>query len=154
MALATQVTNRTKTQHLVNLTNPNDRTATTVDTAYLDYAVTDVQADFEIEAEVEYDDTEPMHVSVGVQGVIAKLLMYAESGGAGGTGEDAHTRWISRLRKLRSVTSRARVSPVTRSPLTPSDEQIDDEVVRPAFDRERFKRIAPGTSEGPTPFGE
>ena len=79
--LETDTTNRISTKRLVQLTNPEVGTATTVNTTLLALAVTDVQADFQLLGGAAYDAANPIHVSVGITGVIAKLHEWTGNGG-------------------------------------------------------------------------
>ena len=141
MALSDEVIARYGDQYLVNLTNPYLSGPTTVDTTRLTKACDDVEADFEIHAGIEYDGTENIHVSVAVDGVIAKLEVRCGI-------EDAEKNlkdWReNRLKSgLALVTSRDRVGPLTSSQLDQSDETRGRDITRPDFDRSRFKHIVP-----------
>ena len=146
MTLSANVQNRSGTQFLVNLTNPSDPSATTIDTTRLDNGVLDTEADFRIYSGVAYDDTDARHVTVAVEGVIAKLAI--RTGTGGNYARTSHEEFIARLRDLALVTGRDRVSPRTDSVLQPSSEQVADEIVRPEFDWRNFSDLIPG---GPTP---
>lgn len=146
MALADEVTNRYSDQELIELTNPESATATTIDTTYLGRAVTDVQAAFKVHAQIEYDGTVDTHVLTAVDGVIARLRTWARTGGVGNDANSAWQDWVdNQCKPLKSVTSRARVSPVTTSQLTPSAEVADGETRRPVFDEARLRRFTPGS---------
>ena len=141
MSLRSNVEDRYSDQYLINLTNPQNPSATTVNTALLILAATDVQGAFETYAQVVYDDTEAQHVEIGVSMVIAKLKMYSGQGGGDALAE--HDRSIERLKDLSRVTSRARVTPRSKSELVPTNEQIGTETVRPLTDGRRFNDIIP-----------
>jgi len=136
MALAAEVTARYPGSRLIQLTNPGDQSAAAVDATVLGLAVTDVQADFEIIAGIEYDNSEARHVSVAVWGVIAKLAGWSEA--AGSTGVKLHEAWIERLEQLAKVTGRDRVPVTTSSQVTPTDERQTTETVRPWSDHPHF----------------
>jgi len=146
MSLTLNVQNRYGTQFLVNLTNPSDPSATTIDTTRLSNSCTDTEADFKIYAGTIYDDTDARHVTVAVDGVIAKLAV--RTGTGGNYARVTHEEYLERLRHLALVTGRDRISPRTDSVLQPSPEQVGEEVVRPAFDWRRFTDLIPG---GPAP---
>ena len=144
MALATHVQARYATDQLANLTNPNDRTATTVGTTYLGYAVTAAQSDFLTYAHLSYDDTNEEHVEIGCEGVVAHLHKYGAVGAAAGISKELLDDFRARLRQLALGGPRARITPTSTSVLTPSPEQTDaGETVRPDFDRERFRDLIP-----------
>ena len=142
MALSDEVTARYASARLIQLTNPGDQTATTVDTTFLGKAATDVEADFEIIAGVAYDNSEARHVSVGVEGVIAKLYQRGEA--AGGDADARHSAYLDRLAQLAKVTGRNRIIPTTSSVLTPTSERTTtSEVVPPEFDWPNFDDLIP-----------
>jgi phage gp36-like protein len=141
MALAAEVIARYPNSRLVQLTNPGDGSATTVDTTRLGYAVTDAQNEFEDIAGVAYDNSVSKHVTAAVQGVIAFLYLGAESPGAAADKE--YDRFIEMSERVAEVTGRNRVKPTTSSILTPSSEQQGTETVRPDTDRENFDDLIP-----------
>lgn len=141
MALTTHTTNRYSSQRLINLTNPDLPTATSIDSARLGYAADDVEADFLSIVGRAYDDsassgTLEQDIGVGVEGVIAKLMMRS-SGGEGS--RQAHDEYIERLKTLRK-----RVVPKSTSQLTPTPEDRGTgQTVRPHFDRAKFDKFVP-----------
>jgi len=137
MTLATEVQARYPATRLVQLTNPGDESGTTLDATILGYAATDVQADFEIYAGVEYDGTDARHVSVAVEGVMAKLYQRTETPGS--KADKLHDQYIERVRSLGKVTGRNRVTPTSSSVLTPTSEREGTETVRPDSDRPDFE---------------
>ena len=147
MTLAANVQTRYGAQFLVNLTNPADPSATSVNTTVLDAAADDTEADFVIYSGVTYDETpatNPLaaqHVAVGVEGVVAKLAL--RTGTGGNYARTAHDDFIARLRDLALVAGRDRISPRTDSQLTPTPERVGSEVVRPTFDSPRFDDLIP-----------
>lgn len=139
MALWDEVVSRYADSELTQLTNQDDTNATTPNTTRANAAVTDVQAQFKILAGVEFDLTDARHVATGVECVVALLELRAK----GGTTQQRQ-RWEeckTSLRELGAVTGRDRVSPVSSSELTPSDEASPGETVRPAFDDQQFRGI-------------
>lgn len=141
MALADDVTNRYTDQELIESTNPEDGTATTINSTFLGYAVTDVQAEFEIQGIGEYDATDAKHVAVAVEGVMARLKTFARTGKAGGSSNDEWTWWIdNRCKALAKVTGRKRVTAATSTETTQSSELPDGvTTVRPWADSVRFR---------------
>lgn len=140
MALADDVQDRLEDQLLIELTNPDDRTATTINATLLGIAVTDVEGAFELYAEIEYDGTEKTHVMLGVQAVRAALEAYNRLGFLGG---DAWDAMKEELRELAGIGARARVTPQTDSVLTRSSERVDQEIVRPWADRQKLRHVTP-----------
>lgn len=140
MTLAARVTSRYPSQLLVNLTNPNNTAAgTTIDTTKLGLATTDIEADFQIHAGIEYDDDDALHVTVATEGVIARLMEWTGHAGA----EQQKDRYMSRLSDLAKVTGRDRILPSSDSPLVPS-EPTSVFPIRPEFDDEVWDGIVPG----------
>lgn len=140
MTLATDVQARYADQVLVNLTNPGESAPTTVDATRLGLAADDVQADFEIVAGVVYDGTDGRHVSVAVQGVMAKLFRRTSHSSA----DDRETEYFRRLNNLAKVTGRDRLLPSTISLLDPSLDSDDGSTRKPAFDDKVFREVNPG----------
>jgi hypothetical protein len=130
-ALATAVQARVATRRLAQLTRPNDDTASTVDTTYLELAVTDVVAAFETYAMEVFDDTVPRHLALGVMGVVAVLRSWK-----GSDDEDKQlTAWYESLAAMAKTRSRARVLATSSRTATDSPETSS----RPVFDRTRFQ---------------
>ena len=147
--LGYEVEVRYDAQLLIGLTNPNNRAAASVNATTLGYAVTDVEADFEIIAGVQYANDDKRHVNVAIEGVIAKLSMRMNQ--AGERSKNLVDEYLGRLEQLAMVTGRDRLLPLSKSELTPSDEAPDGGTkVRPKFDGSRFWRLKPN---GP-PAGE
>jgi len=141
MGLSTDFQNRFPSNRLKQLTNPGNQAGSSVNTTLIDYAATDVEADFETYAGVEYDSADSRHVSVAVDGVLAKLYQRAETPGSKADG--LHDAYIQRLRDLAKVTGRDRVVPKTTSVLTPTPERDGTETVRPDADRDDFGDLVP-----------
>lgn len=142
MPLTTEVQNRYRTQFLIELTNPNDRGATTVNLAALQEASDDVEADLEVHAGTAYDNNDARHVSAAVRGVVKRLQVYQ-----GKAPDRDITNWQQSLRDgLRLVTGNNRVRPRSSSNLTPAEEAPGGQIVRPFFDPETaFGDLIPGT---------
>ena len=132
MPLANHIQNRLPTQRLVELTQINSRSATTVDAARLTTVAGDVEALFEVLAGIVYDDTDARHIIVGVDGL--EILLQVWKGDS--SSRDRWDRWQTFMRMdFSKVTGRNRVKPKTSSRLTPSEEApVGD--VRPFFDNE------------------
>ena len=141
MALADEVTARYPTNRLKQLTNPGVSTATSVNTTFLGYAVTDAQAEFEEIAGVAYDNSNDNHVNAAVKMVIALLYLRGESPGEGANRE--YERAKESCEQVGRITGRNRIKPTTSSVLTPSSEQVGTETVRPDTDRPEFDDLIP-----------
>ncbi len=152
MTLLSNTKSRYNEQFLIGLTNPNNRAASTLvedDGKPFKLACDDVEADFEMVCGVIYDDNDKRHVSVGIEGVIAKLSMRMNQ--AGERSKALVDSYMEKLERLALVTGRNRLLPLSKSPLTPSEEAPDGGTkVRPSFDGSRFWRLKPN---GP-PAGE
>ena len=146
-ALSTEITNRYSTQYLVNLTNPDDASATTINTTTRDAAISDTEADFAIEVGLEYQGAagDTTHIVIGVEGVIVHLL--ERTGRGEKTTRERYDRYIERLRSLRS-----RILPGTTSKVIPTPERGNP--VRPIFDSPRFDGVNPDAPHGATSIGE
>jgi len=144
-ALDAEVRERYSTQYLVNLTQPDDASATTEDTDRMDAAVADTQADFAVEVGLEYEAANTAHIVIGVEGVIVHLL--ERTGRGEKTTRERYDRYIERLRSLR-----ARILPGTTSKVTPTPERGNP--VRPIFDYPRFDGVNPDAPHGYRSIGE
>lgn len=145
MALADDVTARLSTTRLQQLTNPDDPTASAVDTTRLGLACTDAQAEFETVAGIAYDSTVARHTALGVRGAIIYLEKFI--GLDGGEWRESHDRWIADMERLRNRTHNAWIAPQTSSNLEPSREP-SDETTRPDFDLETFAEFRPERPNG------
>ena len=144
-ALDAEVRSRYSTQYLVNLTQPDDASATTEDTDRMDAAVADTKADFAVEVGLEYEAANTAHIVIGVEGVIVHLLDRAGRGEK--TTRERYDRYIEGLRSLR-----ARILPGTTSKVTPTPERGNP--VRPIFDYPRFDGVNPDAPHGYRSIGE
>ena len=150
--LLDEVKDRYNEQFLIGLTNPNNRAASTLDVSDnspFDLATDDVMADFEMLCGTIYDNDDKRHITVAVEGVIAKLSMRMNQ--AGERSKALNDAYVEKMERLALVTGRNRLIPKSKSELTPSDEAPDGGTkVRPRFDGSRFWRLKPN---GP-PAGE
>lgn len=131
MALTDEVQGRYSSQLLINVTNPQLASATTIDTTRLNYAITDVQAAF-TKRGITYDNTVATHVVTAVPGVFARLVLMAGQDG----GFELWKSFLEDLKLLAEVTSRDRILPSTDSLLTKS---TDDSGALPAFDKDQYQ---------------
>jgi len=138
MPLTTHVTDRVPGFRLVELANLT-KTATTIDAAVLALAAGDAEEDFKTLANVEYDDTDRRHIVVGVQRVLYHLMNNQGNARA----EEFDTKTRKAFDDLKRVTARKRVSPVTKSVLSPTAEATDEDgTTRPAFDESVFDDVS------------
>lgn len=146
MSLSDEVTSRVSAAKLVSLTNPDDTTATSVNSTRLGLAATDAAADFEVHAQVVYDGTDARHVRIGVARVVALLTERKGDGGAAKMLADTKQMLVD----LSRVSSRGRILPRTNSVVVPTSEQEPDGgTPRPDFDRKRFDDFVPGSPPSP-----
>ena len=144
MPLSTHVQDRYSSQYLVELTNPQNRGATTVNTTILDNASADVDALFDVYSGVEYDDTDAQHIAVAVEGVIAFLMRRTGQSAA----ESRITAWVSSMRDLSRIEGRNRVTPDSTTRMQPSADDRLTSTPRPAFDDRRFDPFLPKAPGG------
>ena len=131
MTLADEVKSRVADQRLVELTNPDDRDATTINATVLNLAVDDISAEFQVLAGATYTNTDARHVTYGVDGVVLKLLAYMGQSPS----VAAFQSWKETVaNRLRLVTGNNRIMPKSSSRLTPATEAPDGAIVRPYFD--------------------
>ena len=138
MTLAANVQARYAVAKLVQLTNPGDVNATTINTTILDLACTDVEAEFEITAGLDYDDTSALHVANAVEGVL--VILRVRQRGEMLAVSDEYEKWRGALERLSMVTSRDRIIPQSSSQEVPSRF---NENVQPVFDNQRFSELGP-----------
>jgi len=154
VALSTHVTNRLSSRRLIELTNPDDNAAVTVDTTLLGYACDDAAAWLEMLAGVAYDDTDARHIAVAISAVEFLLISWAGPQGeallrnrpGNETFNELRTRIEEQFGQLGAVTGRDRVKPQTTSNLVPTREAASGDV-RPSLGPESLAGInlrAPG----------
>ncbi len=141
MPLSTHVTDRYSTQYLVELTNPQDRGATTINTTLLGFAADDVDGLFDVYAGVAYDDSDAQHIAVAVEGVIAFLLRRTGQS----TADARISTWVSTMRDLSRTEGRNRVTPDSTTRMQPSADNRLTATPRPAFDDRRFDSFLPNS---------
>lgn len=139
MPLSTHVTDRHSTQYLIELTNPQNRNATTVNTTLLGFAADDVDALFDVYTGVAYDDSDAQHIAVAVQGVIAFLLR--RTGQA--TAQERIDEWVTSMRSLSRIEGRNRITPDSTTRMQPSADDRLTSTPRPAFDDRHFDSFIP-----------
>lgn len=80
---------RYSTQHILNISNPDNPSASTINTTLIDTLTNDVIADFAQRAWVNLDSTNvnPKHINTAVKGLYLRLLA------ASGTNTDLSSKW-------------------------------------------------------------
>lgn len=147
MSLTAAVTARYGPEFLINLTNPQNPSATAVNATVLGAASDDVKGDIITYCGMTYDQMQlttalsKSCISVAVEGVVAKLVL--RTGAGGSAGSESHDAYITRLKALAKISGRDRVKPKTNSQLQPTPEQVGDEILRPIFDWTRFVDYIP-----------
>lgn len=151
MALADEIETRLGTQLLVRMTNRDDATAVTIDAAVLAAAIADVTGDFAMSG-ITLDASEASHVLVATDGVVWRLAYYGAPSAEGATRYEE--RYRKGLDRLRLVTSRDRILPVTDGELDPSEDKPPGVTgtVRPSFDREVMGGVVPRQPRGRYPY--
>lgn len=130
MALIDEVQARYSMERLLELTNPDARTATTVNTTRLAYAVADAEAEFASTVGTAFDSSDAQHVALGCQGVLVYLMQY--QGLVGDEYGKLRTDWKDQLQRLRKTSgANAWAAPQTTSNLNPTREDADQ---TPPFD--------------------
>ena len=126
MALEDEVKNRYSSVRLIQLTNDDSQTATTINDAILTKAVEDVKITFELHGGVKFDINNDIHILIGVEGVIIRLHTYKAIGGD--RSDDLWNRWKEELRDLERRTKR---DPKSSSGFEPSTQPTG----KPPLDR-------------------
>lgn len=139
--LTTEVQNRYSAEKLIQLTNPDNPAALTLDATRLASAVADVLAAFDVYANTTFDQTDTRHIFIGCEGVILVLQMRQLNVDP----TELRKQWIGMLEALgQSVGGRTKTAPTSDAVAQPSSEQAESgQTVRPLFDRTRFDRYAP-----------
>ena len=136
MALVDEVQSRYAAARIKQLTNPGVPGGTSaVDTARLALAATDVEAEFAIYCGVAYDGSVATHVTVAVEGVIAKLKTRLET-----PSTKEWDEWVDRAKALSLVTGRNKITPTTKSTIKLTTRPTQE---TPDTDRSRFTDIVP-----------
>ncbi len=122
MALLDEVENRIPESTLVQLTNNDDSSPSTVDEYRLILACNDIQAKFETLTGTPFDITDQHHVELCVIGVVVKLQMYIQK--LTDKIRGLYKEWKDELEIYRKTLGTAqRVMPESSSHLEPLDEK-------------------------------
>jgi len=142
MALTDEIAARFTNQKLVELTQLDNTSATTVDSTKLAQAASDAKNEFQRVTGLAYDETDSTHHTVGWLGVVYYLLLYGGRS-SGESLKEWEARWRSALESFRSVSGDDRILPVSTSGLSPSREsdRHGSGTVRPDFDRLKMRRF-------------
>jgi hypothetical protein len=141
MALIDEVTARIPSQVLIELTNPRDNSASSVETTILGKACDAVEAKFEVYAQESYDGDVTAIVEACVMGVVYQLRQWGS--GISEVAEKGMTAFREECERIRGVRARAAITPTTDSKRTPSDENPTGGTLRPWADRDTFRGIRP-----------
>lgn len=74
MAIEDEVKSRYSNQRLVELTNPGNPNAATIDGTRLTLAATDARQEFELMTATAFDINDATHVAIVVEGVLCYLM--------------------------------------------------------------------------------
>lgn len=131
---------------LRQITNPEKPNATSIDDTVGEDAVDDVIGDLALQAGITFDSTVRGHVSLAVDGVVAKLRLRRQ--GITPEAELAERKaWTDRLRALAGSRAVSKTRPAVRSSYTPSTPNPTGVETRPPFDVERFDSLVPNAPE-------
>lgn len=144
MSLSSNVQSRYSSQILINASNPQNSTATSVDTGRLNAAISDVEGEF-LKRGITYDDDDSRHVATAVPGVFARLLVLTGQGG-----REEWSEFKDDVKFLAETTVRDRIEPYTNSPLDPTPDPTNG---LPWGDNANFNRYTPGDG-GVNPSGQ
>jgi len=145
--LADAVTARYSPQRLIELTNPDNTEGATLDPQQLELAVTDATAEFSILVQATLDVTDANHLPVAVELVLLKLMEWGSVSGSTVSKKRDQVEAMAKRLSLVDTNARNRISPKTKSVLSPTSEQrVTGETVRPDFDLANFDDLIPGTT--------
>lgn len=127
--LSSAVEARYGAKYLYNMTNPDDSTATTVNSTIMDAASADVIGAFQMETGVAFAADNSTHMYIAIEGVAARLESY-KSRDSG----IMNSRWNHFLGALTSFRKKRAVLPDSNSMLQAYKETS---LVRPDMSRDR-----------------
>jgi hypothetical protein len=144
MTLSSEVQARVSSQKLIELTNQDDRTATTIDTTILDAAIADAGAEFTDETNLNFDDSNARHIRVGIIGVLAYLESYVNMQTQ--AYKDLRQQFERAMAKIAvSLGAEKRLLPSSKNTTTPSTPRVGQ---KPEQDRTRWDSIVPNMPGG------
>ena len=141
MALIDEVLRRVPAQTLLELTAQKDVDATTYDATILDTACDDIEEEFVTYAGEAYDGNVRRHVTLCVEGVLAKLRSWLPQNPE--SVSQSMTSWADRVTAMSKTRARDRFAVQTTSRLTPTEEVTGSEEVRPWSDPQSYDGIVP-----------
>ena len=139
--LLTEVLARVPLQTLVELTNQKDVNAATYDATLLQTACDDIQEEFVTYAGEAYSATVRRHVTLCVEGVLAKLRSWLPQNPE--SVNQSMTSWADRVERMAKTRARDRFPVTTSSDLTPTVEVEGSEEGRPWSDPQSFDGMVP-----------
>lgn len=144
MSLSSKTQDRYSAQILVNASNPQLSTSTSLDTTRFNAAIADVEGEF-LKRGITYDDDDKRHVATAVPGVFARLLIMTAQGG-----REDWSEFKEDVKFLAETTTRDRITPYTNSPLDPTADQTGG---LPFGDNTNFNRYTP-SNDSDNPSGQ
>lgn len=135
MTLYAKAVARFSSERLINLSNPDDPTASAIDTDRLQAAADDAEAMFETVTGVDYDDDDVMHVAYAVAGV--DLLLRLRAQGKSVFNDPDFKAWKESLREIAGTQGRAAFAPLGTTAYEPSSPETG----RPPFDQRNWDDI-------------
>jgi hypothetical protein len=140
MSLLTDWQARASSEARINLSNPQNSGATTVDTTREGLAATDAEADFAAACGVAYSSSVATHVSAGILFVMERLRLYT-----GQTDIKRFTEWMKFARETYAVVlGRNRLVPTSDSTLQPTTAPSNAAPFDDFTQYQRFTGNAPG----------
>ncbi len=147
MALWDEVKSRVSAVTLKQLTNVDLPAASSIDDTKGGYAATAAAAWFKRVSTATFDYTDADMLDIGIEATVWILRKWSGRL-TQNLREDRETIEDS-MRAYGTIGPRARITPKTTSPLTPTEEDANDTTVRPEFDNGRFDRVR--MSDPPAP---
>lgn len=141
MALLAEVLARVPAQTLLELTQQKNVNASTYDATILQTACDDIEEEFVTYAGEVYDGTVRRHVTICVEGVLAKLRSWLPQNPE--SVNQAMTSWGDRVTAMSKTRARDRFPVTTSSRLTPTEEVTGSEEVRPWSDPQAYDGVMP-----------
>jgi len=142
--LTQEVLKRYSRQFLAELTQQDEQGAQDVQMSVLQAAAEDAESQFLTEGGVVYDGSKKQHVQVCCLGVVYFLHLF--TGRYTDALAAAREDWVASLRRFsRGAGDRARLLPVSSSPLVPSTQP---QGTRPDMDRDRWDSVVPDMPGG------
>lgn len=139
MALWDEVVSRISPQTLKQLTNVDNQNASSIDNNQGTRAATAAAAWFKRVSTAAFDYTNADMLDIGVEATLWILRKW--SGRLSQNLREDREVIEQSMRDYGSIGPRARVTPKTSSPLTPTEEDENNSTVRPEFDEHRFDRM-------------